>query len=149
MLRRDYLLKLIQDLFSAITRVLIRDGGEIEKRRDVEALYTEFGANADFFRSASRADLIDQVANWVANGTGVSPSEIPKDEMEQRLELLALLLYADFKVSELQFGLQCDVARRSLALFLMVDASSDSYSIDRRDKIIELRSFLGDGNDIL
>ena len=62
--------------------------------------------------------------------------------MEQRLELLASLLYADFKVSNSTSGLEADVAERALELFLMVDKSSDTYSFERLDKISELKAFL-------
>lgn len=49
MLRRDYILKLIQDLFAAISNLLEGEGDELRRQRDIEALYTEFGADKDFF----------------------------------------------------------------------------------------------------
>ena len=140
MLRRDYLLKLIQDLFAAISALLDKDGDEVDKQRRIESLYTLFGANADFFREASVADIVSTVAQTAADGGGVPPDEVSKSEMEQRLELLASLLYADFKVSNSTSGL--DVAERALELFLMVDKSSDTYSFERLDKISELKAFL-------
>ena len=142
MLRRDYLLKLIQDLFAAISALLDKDGDEVDKQRRIESLYTLFGANADFFREASVADIVSTVAQTAADGGGVPPDEVSKSEMEQRLELLASLLYADFKVSGSTSGLKADVAERALELFLMVDKSSDTYSFERLDKIGELKAFL-------
>lgn len=73
MLRRDYLLKLIQDLFAAISALLDKDGDEVDKQRRIESLYTLFGANADFFREASVADIVSTVAQTAADGGGVPP----------------------------------------------------------------------------
>ncbi len=142
MLRRDYILKLIQDLFAAISNLLEGEGDELRRQREIEALYTEFGADKDFFRSASEPEMVTRVVKVAAEGSGLSPEEVPQDELLKRLELLATLLYADFKVSELYDGLRRDVAERSLVLFLRVDASSEDFSFDRINKINELQTFL-------
>ncbi len=142
MLRRDYILKLIQDLFAAISNLLEGEGDELHRQREIEALYTEFGADKDFFRSASEPEMVTRVVKVAAEGSGLSPEEVPQDELLKRLELLATLLYADFKVSELSDGLRRDVAERSLVLFLRVDASSEDFSFDRINKINELQTFL-------
>ncbi len=142
MLRRDYILKLIQDLFAAISNLLEGEGDELRRQREIEALYTEFGADKDFFRSASEPEMVTRVVKVAAEGSGLSPEEVPQDELLKRLELLATLLYADFKVSELSDGLRRDVAERSLVLFLRVDASSEDFSFDRINKINELQTFL-------
>ncbi len=142
MLRRDYILKLIQDLFAAISNLLEGEGNELRRQREIEALYTEFGADKDFFRSASEPEMVTRVVKVAAEGSGLSHEEVPQDELLKRLELLATLLYADFKVSELSDGLRRDVAERSLVLFLRVDASSEDFSFDRINKINELQTFL-------
>ncbi len=142
MLRRDYILKLIQDLFAAISNLLEGEGDELRRQREIEALYTEFGADKDFFRSASESEMVTRVVKVAAEGSGLSPEEVPQDELHKRLELLATLLYADFKVSELSDGLRRDVAERSLVLYLRVDASSEDFSFDRINKINELQTFL-------
>ncbi len=142
MLRRDYILKLIQDLFAAISNLLEGEGDVLRRQREIEALYTEFGADKDFFRSASEPEMVTRVVKVAAEGSGLSPEEVPQDELLKRLELLAILLYADFKVSELSDGLRRDVAERSLVLFLRVDASSEDFSFDRINKINELQTFL-------
>ncbi len=142
MLRRDYILKLIQDLFAAISNLLEGEGDELRRQREIESLYTEFGADKDFFRSASEPEMVTRVVKVAAEGSGLSPEEVPQDELLKRLELLATLLYADFKVSELSDGLRRDVAERSLVLFQRVHASSEDFSFDRINKINELQTFL-------
>ncbi len=143
MLRRDYLLKLIQDVFASIAALLQRDGDEVERRRQVEALYTLFGGDRDFFRQASDGEMIAAVARVAADSHGgLAPEQVPADEMVRRLELLAALLYADFKVSNLQQGLRQDVAVRSLSLYKRVVEASDTYSQERFDRIGELEAFL-------
>lgn len=142
MLRRDYLLKLIQDLFAAIADLLERDGDELEKQKQIEALYSEFGADKNFFRTASDAEMIATVARVAADANGIKPDEVGVSDMCQRLELLATLLYADYKLSDLSDGVRLDVASRALSLFRRVDESSDCYSLDRLSKIEELANFV-------
>ncbi len=148
MLRRDYLLKLIQDLFAAIADLLERDGDELEKQKQIEALYSEFGADKNFFRSASDADMIATVARVAADANGIKPEAVSASEMCQRLELLASLLYADYKLSDLSDGVRCDVAKRALSLFRRADEASDTYSLDRLAKIDELTSYVNSFPDI-
>lgn len=145
MLRRDYLLKLIQDVFASIAALLQRDGDEMERQRQVEALYALFGADRDFFRQADDDDIIATVARVAADSQGgVDAGAVSVDEMTRRIELLAALMYADFKVSNLQDGLRRDVAVRSLSLYNRVVAASDTYSQERFDRIGELEAFLAD-----
>lgn len=142
MLKRDYLLKLVQDLFAAINQLLTKDIDEVERQREIQALYTQFGENANFFRSAETADIVATVARTAADAQGVQPDELSAAEMEQRLDLLATLMYADFKSSQLTDGLRRDVAARALDLTLMINESSDTYSFERLGRIGELQKFL-------
>lgn len=142
MLKRDYLLKLIQDLFSAISRILEGEGDATEKQREIESLYQLFGADKDFFRSAYLDDTVATVAKVVADSEGVTPDRVSPSDLSQRLELLGNLLFADFKISDLSSGLKADVANRALALLSKVDETSDTYSFDRLSKIEEIKTYL-------
>ncbi len=145
MLRRDYILKLIQDLFAAISNLLERDGDEAVRQMEVEALYATFGGDKDFFRKAEEDEMISTVANVAASAQGVAPDQLSADEMLQRIELLAALMYADFKVSNISDNLRRDVATRSLLLYKRVVDSSDTYSQERFDRVDELERFLSKG----
>lgn len=149
MLKRDYLLKLVQDLFAAINDLLTRDTDEVERQREVESLYTRFGETANFFRSAETADIVATVARSAADAQGVRPDELTAGEMEQRLDLLAALMYADFKKTELSDGLRRDVAARALDLTQMINATSDTFSFERLGRIGELQKFLAEGVDTI
>ncbi len=142
MLRRDYLLKLIQDLFASIAALLEGDVDEAERQREIEALYATFGNNKDFFRQAEEEDIVTAVAENAAESQGVAADKLSVKNMEQRLELMAALLYADFKVSDLSPGLRKDVALRSWGIYNRVEAMSDTFSQERQERIDELRVFL-------
>lgn len=142
MLRRDYLLKLIQDLFASIAALLEGDGDEAERQREIEALYATFGKSKDFFRQAEEEDIVAAVAENAADSQGVAADQLPAKDMEQRLELMAALLYADFKVSNLSRGLRKDVALRVWGIYNRVEAMSETFSQERQERIDELRSFL-------
>ena len=89
MLRRDYLLKLIQDLFASIAALLEGDVDEAERQREIEALYATFGNNKDFFRQAEEEDIVTAVAENAAESQGVAADKLSVKNMEQRLELMA------------------------------------------------------------
>lgn len=146
MLRRDYLLRLIQDLFAAISQLFHDDMDVDEKRRRIEALYTEFGESATFFRSATTSEAVATVARVAADSQGVKPDQLTASEMEQRLDLLAALMYADSQNELLPFQLRRDVAERAIALTLMVNKTSDTYSIERLNRIDDLRKFISEGD---
>lgn len=145
MLRRDYILKLIQDLFVAISNLLERDGDEAVRQKEIEALYATFGGDKDFFRKAEEDEMISTVAKVAASAQGVAPDQLSADEMLQRIELLAALMYADFKVSNISDNLRRDVATRALSLYNRVIDSSDTYSQERFDRVDELERFLSMG----
>ncbi|MGN0029796.1 MAG: hypothetical protein ACI35Q_08745 [Marinilabiliaceae bacterium] len=146
MLRRDYFLKLIQDLFAAIGELLRDDIGQDEKCRRIESLYTQFGDTAQFFRSATTADAVATIARTAADAQGVKPDDLTADEMRQRIDSLASLMYADFKCARLSDGMRRDVAERALALALMVDETTDTFSFERLDRIDDLKKFLSQGD---
>lgn len=147
MLRRDYFLKLIQDLFAAIGELLRNDIGKDEKCRRIEALYTQFGNSAQFFRTAATADAVATIARTAADAQGVKPEDLTADEMRQRVDLLASLMFADFKYARLSGELRRDVAERALALALMVDETTDTFSFESLDRIDELKMFLSKGDN--
>lgn len=146
MLRRDYFLKLIQDLFAAIGELLRDDIGQDEKLKRIEALYTQFGVSAQFFRSATTADAVASIARTAADAQGVKSEDLSADEMRQRIDLLASLMYADFKYARLSDGMRRDVAERALALALMVNETTDTFSFERLDRIGDLKKFLSNGD---
>lgn len=143
MLRRDYLLKLIQELFAAIANLLEREGDEAERQKEIEALYATFGRDKDFFRQADPDEVIRCIATSAAEAQGVSPDLLSAGELLQRTELLAALFYADFKVSNLSEGLRHDVAERALSLYERVIDASDTFVQERFDRVHELSLFLG------
>lgn len=145
MLRRDYILKLIQDLFAAIANLLEREGDETVRQKEIEALYATFGGDKDFFRQAEEDEMVSAIARVAASAQGVSPEQLSAEEMLQRIELLAALMYADFKVSNLSDDLRRDVAVRALSLYNRVIDSSDTYSQERFDRVDELERFLSKG----
>ena len=139
MLRRDYFLRLLHDVFAAIASILRSDAAISDRQSEIESLYTIFGHTADFFRTADPDELVMAVASSAAEANLCSISAVSQDEMAKRLELLAALMYADAKVSSLSDSLRADVSSRSLYLYQRVDALSDDFSLERIERINELK----------
>lgn len=141
-MRRDYILKLLQDAFAAIAALLGREGNETERQREVESLYLLFGSDKDFFRQADEDEMLSSVVRMLAQGAAMDEGSVDPAQLQRALELLAALMYADFSVSELSEGLRRDVALRSCLLYLRVQETSETFSQERIDRIEELKEYL-------
>lgn len=146
MLRRDYILKIIQELFDSLSKILLTEGDKSEKQKEIEALYSTFGHDKDFFRQASPDEIFRALVDHLRQAQGERQAEPGPDEVAKQAELLATLFYADFKVSNLPDGLRGDVASRALRLYDYYLATSDTYSPEGMDRRDELARFLQ--NDI-
>lgn len=147
-------MKLLQELFSAISDLLDEHETETglgsestkpERQRQIESLYTSFGANKDFFRSADEDEILYKVAQNAAQSEGgpdAEAADVTIQNLTNRLELLAYLLYADFKISDLSPALRLDVARRSLALYQNVAEHTDTFSLERMERMTELEQWI-------
>jgi hypothetical protein len=138
MLRRDYFLRMLNDLMNAIARLMSKDGPETERRKEIEAMYSVFGGDKDFFRIATETEVILRIAETAADANGCDKMDVDSDEMIKRIELLAALMYADYKIGGLNPNVLKNIAERALSLYQRVELSSDTFSEERRNRIDEL-----------
>lgn len=130
MLKRDYILKMIQELFAALERLLHNDNRQLtERQRDVEALYTILGHDAQFFRSSTEQEILESLTVF-------------DDDYLQRVNMLAEIMYADAKLFVGNYEVRHDIIAKALSLYTYVDERSDDFSITRIERIDELNKLL-------
>lgn len=131
MLRRDYLLKMLQELTAALARMLHDDERTLtERQKELMALYRMLGRDAEYFRSSTTDEILAELASQGDDG------------YLQRIEMAAELLYADSHLFVGSHNLLTDIRRRALDLYEYLDQRSDDFSLTRTQRIEELRRSL-------
>ena len=131
-------MRLLQETFDAIARLLDKDNDSTDREKDIEALYNTFGNDKDFFRNAQKDQIVSALTSSAADATGCEPDQVSQEELCQRTELLAALMYADMKISNLSDNLKKDIAKKALWLYQTAEQSSDTFSFERKNRINEL-----------
>lgn len=130
MYKRDYILKMVQQIYSAIARLLNDDDrGLTERQKDVEAMYSMFGGDADYFRSADVEEILRDLTKF-------------EDDYAERVEMLAEVMYADARLFIGNYEIRRDIIAKSLALYNYADEHFGEYSIERIGRMAELQEML-------
>mgnify|MGYP006988844459 CR=1 FL=1 len=142
MLRRDYIVKLIQELGLSISRLLNTEKPKPEKQQEIEAMYNLFGADKDFFRSASNYEIFSTIVENLEIICGCRREDLTNAQISDVVDKLATLYYLDLLNSDLSGSQVVDVAQRALFSFECAQNLSDTYSAERLARIAELRKSL-------
>ena len=130
MLKRDYILRIIQELFAAIDKLLHGDTRELtERQRDLEAMYTIFGHDAQYFRSSTKDEILETMTVF-------------SEDYVQRVEMLAEIMYADAQLFIGNYEVRREIIAKSLDLYTYVEERSDEFSITRMQRMDELKKIL-------
>lgn len=130
MLQRDYFIRVLQEFTAALTRFLEKNEGEDKKDKDLIDLWRQYVGDYDTLRNLSFEELIT-----------FSNEQWKKDERVDRLEMTAELLYAEASYKEKP--LRDILLDKSFKVFDYVDANSSTFSIDRKTKMEQIRTLLG------
>lgn len=130
MLQRDYFIRVLQEFTAALTRFLEKNEGEDKKDKDLIDLWRQYVGDYDTLRNLSFEELIK-----------FSNEQWKKDERVDRLDMTAELLYAEASYKEKP--LRDILLDKSFKVFDYVDANSSTFSIDRKTKMEQIRTLLG------
>ena len=129
MLQRDYIQRLIREFMAALERMLEKK--EVETRREkIKELYDQYVGPYAFYHIATTDDVMKAMA-------GI-------DDEEKRLtkmDMLAELYYHE--ADTVGQPLRDELLDKAFMLFDYVESHGDTYSIDRRNKMAEIRQKIG------
>ena len=129
MLQRDYIQRLICEFMAALERMLEKK--EVETRRKkIKELYDQYVGPYAFYHIATIDDVMKAMA-------GI-------DDEEKRLtkmDMLAELYYHE--ADTVGQPLRDELLDKAFMLFDYVESHGDTYSIDRRNKMAEIRQKIG------
>lgn len=124
MLKRDYIMKLIQQLLDSLF-LLLNEGDidNVERERKLKGFYASYLGESSEFYYTSTTDII---LNYL--------KEQYHDELLQRVEMLSDIMYADVMLKE-KSELRNILLEKTLFFMQYLDTNSDTYSLIRKGKI--------------
>lgn len=141
MLRRDYIMKLIQQMMDSLFLLLNKkDMNDDLRREELGKFYKNYiGETAHFYQNSSMEDIVAFVED-----------KYGKEEVLYRIEMLSEIMYHD-SMLELNIEEQQKKLTKALSVFDYLEENSNTYSIVRAGKIDELKDKLRaiDNNSIV
>lgn len=124
MLKRDYIMKLIQQLLDSLFLLLNeKDIDNVEREKKLNKFYASYlGESSEFYY----ANSTDEILMYL--------KEQYHDEFLQRVEMLSDIMYADAMMKE-KNELKYKLLEKTLYLMQYLDTNSDTYSLVRKGKI--------------
>ncbi len=124
MLKRDYIMKLIQQLFDSLFLLLNeKDIDNVEREKKLNEFYASYlGESSEFYYASSTDEILMYL------------KEQYHDEFLQRVEMLSDIMYADGMMKE-KSELKYKLLEKTLYFMQYLDANSDTYSLVRKGKI--------------
>ena len=132
MLQRDYIIRLIQEFAAAMQRFLEKK--EVEDRQAaIQDLYRQFLGESELYHQGTMDEVMHSFERWHA------------DERLQRMEMLAELYYTEAFLRI--WPVREEMLKRAHQLFVFIDSHSDTFSVERRQKIEKIEQEIGTKSD--
>lgn len=136
MIEQDYILKILQEFFEAIAKVVRRSDGDdeaatAEMQARYDAIYEQFfRCPAHHFYEIEKEDLLDDL--WAENS---------EQKAMAKTRMLSELLYRDALIKK-DVSQRCDLLEKSLLLLEFLQQNSKTYSWDQENKLAYIRTLL-------
>lgn len=130
MLQRDYIQRLIREFMAALERMLEKD--EIELRREkIKELYDQYVGSYAFYSIATIEDVMKAMA-------GIADEE----RRLMKMDMLAELYYHE--ADTVGQPARDELLNKAFMLFDYVQSHGDTFSIERRNKMEEIKQEIGE-----
>ena len=135
MIERDYIMRMLQDFFSMIAK-LIRLKVEEPDMTRVQERFNEvykqfFRHSADHFYDTDKEEILDELAR----------EELSETEQNAVIQMLSELLYQDGLIKK-NITEKCMLLEKSLYLMQYLERHSNTYSWDREQKMSDIHKML-------
>lgn len=132
MLERDYIMRLIRDFFDALEKLKVKSQKENKPtlQLEIKSMYRAYFTQSENF-------FYEQDINYILF---YLETTFPPHELLQRVEILAELMYFDGSI-QTETGKKL-LWSKSLALLLYLDTHSNTFSMERRNKITKIKELI-------
>lgn len=131
MIRRDYIMKLVQQLLDSLFLLLNEKGiDEFERQKRLASLYKYYlGEDRAYYSSNNIQNILDFL------------EEKYSDELIHRVEMLSEVMYQD-AMMEKDPKVKVSLLKKTLLLLSYLDENGDTYSLVRQGKVEFIRKEL-------
>lgn len=130
MLQRDYIQRLIREFMAALERMLEKK--EVEVRREkIKELYNQYVGPYAFYSIATIEDVMKAMA-------GIDDEE----KRLSKMDMLAELYYHEADM--VGQPARDELLNKAFMLFDYVETHRDTFSIERRNKMVQIKQKIGD-----
>ena len=137
MVERDYIMRMLQEFFEAIAKVVRRESPGVEP--DVSHIQEQFNdMYSQFFRRPAGHFYETEKEYIFDDMVRESRSE---DDTFARMQMLSELLYQDGLIKK-DVSERCNLLEKALFLLEYLDNNSRTFSWDRRQKIEDIKKEL-------
>lgn len=146
MLKRDYIMRLMQQFFETLEKLLEerKRKPESEIRMRINGLYEAyFHRPQKFFQESSGEDIVKYLLQefyMLPDGAEEADIRQAQNDLLYRMEMLADLLYHDIEISADEQSVVKGMCENTLYILEHIDARSSTFSFERRKRIDELNS---------
>lgn len=136
MVERDYIMRMLQEFFSAIAKVLLRTPG-IEPdlshiQKQFNEMYRQFFRNAaEHYYNLTKEEILDELKQ----------EDYSEQDFFAKLQMLSELLYQDGLIKK-SIPEKHPLLEKALYLLEYLDQNSRTFSWDREQKINDIREKL-------
>ncbi len=128
MIHQDYFIRVIRAFFDALARAMnLKD--KKDRSKTLHEMYEQYLGEYEFFQNAAVDDALQYLTKY------------PEEQRIDRAEMLAILYYTE---SDLRvYPINETLLERALQLFEYVDSHGKLYSMERKQKMEDIRRRLG------
>jgi len=137
MVERDYIMRMLQEFFEAIAKVVRRESPGMEPDLShIQAQFNDmyrqfFRLPAGHFYDTEKEEILD----------GLMTEGRSNSDTFARIQMLSELLYQDGLIKK-EISERCSLLEKSLFMLEFLDSHSRTFSWDRRQKIEEIKKEL-------
>lgn len=124
MLQRDYIMRLVREFAEAL-ELFLKGKPSPKQDKKLDDLYQSYVGDAVFYRSATMNEVMQSFDKWK-----------PEERLD-RMEMLAMLYYVDG--DRRLGGERQELLQRALQMFTFIDSHSRVYSIERMNRMADIR----------
>lgn len=131
MLKRDYIMKLVQQMLDALMLLLNEQGlDDVDKQKSLERFYSDYlGERREFYIDSELVEIV----NYLTQKYG--------DELMLRLDMLSEIMYQDGML-ERNMSERVSILKSTFSILLYLRENDNTYSLIREGKIDSIRKEL-------
>lgn len=135
MYEEDYIMRIIQEFFLALDKA-------IHRKKNLDNPSDQENSISDLYGSYFQADSAFFYGYDVMTILGFLRERCEEQDLPMMIEMISELFYQD-ALLKTDDALKANLLEKALFFFIYLDEQSDTYSVERKEKIAYIKRILG------